>query len=411
MGYTYGMEVTTMPWRTTNVPNERVQFIAQYLEGKLSMAELCRTFEISRKTGYKFVRRYEAYGPPGLGDLRSVPHHQPHAVPQPIQESILALRASHPSLGPKKLRTNLHNDHPETSWPAASTIGEILKRAGLVTPRKRHRHAQPSLPSSLTPPAAPQSVIAVDFKGQFPLRNGQPCFTLTVSDLFSRMILRCQALARPGFPQVYPVLVALFREHGLPDVIRTDNGPPFASCALGGLSRLSIWWIKLGIRPERIQPGHPEQNGRHERMHRTLKQEAISPPAANLSAQQRAFDRFVEYYNYHRPHEALGQVTPASLYSPSPRPYPLRLPPVEYPDGMRVRRVRHDGYIRWRSRMLFVSETLAGEPVGLDVLDDRLRVLYFSSLPLAVLDDHANSWLPAKRATRIIHNLRQEDTD
>lgn len=405
------MEVTTMPWRITNVLDERVQFIAQYLEGRLSLAELCRSFKISRKTGYKFIRRYQAYGPPGLCDLPSVPHHQPHAVPQATQESILALRAAHPSLGPKKLRADLCKDHPDLPWPAASTIGAILKRAGLVTPRKRRRHAQPSAPSSLTVPEAPQSVIAADFKGQFSLRNGRPCFTLTVSDLFSRMILCCQALARPGFDQVYPVFVALFRQHGLPDVIRTDNGPPFASCALGGLSRLAVWWIKLGIRPQRIQPGHPEQNGRHERMHRTLSQEAISPPAANLSAQQRAFDRFVDFYNYHRPHEALGQKTPASLYSPSPRPYPLRLPPLEYPDGMRVRRVRHDGYIRWRSRMLFVSETLIGEPVGLDPLDDRLWIVYFGPLALAVLDDHTNTWLPVKRAAHIIDKLRQEDAD
>jgi len=400
-----------MPWRITNVLDERLRFIAQYLDGMLSMAELCRSFKISRKTGYKFVRRYAAYGPPGLCDLPSVPHHQPHAVPQEVQESIIALRAAHPSLGPKKLRTNFIDQHPDLPWPAASTIGEILKRAGLVTPRKRHRHAQPSAPSSLTVPEAPQSVIAADFKGQFPLRNGQPCFTLTVSDLFSRMLLRCQALARPGFDQVYPVFVALFRQHGLPDVIRTDNGPPFASCALGGLSRLAIWWIKLGIRPERIQPGHPEQNGRHERMHRTLKQEAISPPAPNLPAQQRAFDRFVDYYNYHRPHEALGQKTPASLYTPSSRPYPLRLPLVGYPAAMKVRRVRHDGYIRWRGRMLFVSETLAGEPVGLDTLDDRLWILYFGPLALAVLDAHTNTWLPAKRAAHIIEKLCQEDAD
>jgi transposase InsO family protein len=411
MGYTLGMEVKAMPWRITDVLDERVRFIALYLQHKLSMADLCKSFEISRKTGYKFVRRYEAFGPQGLHDLRSVPHHQPHAVSEAVQELIVALRASWPSLGPKKLRAALSERHPDTVWPAASTIGEILKRAGLLTPRKHHRHAQPSLPSSLAVPSAPQRVIAADFKGQFPLANGQPCFTLTVSDLFSRMLLRCQALARPGFNQVYPVFVALFREHGLPEVIRTDNGAPFASCALGGLSRLAVWWIKLGIRPERIQPGHPEQNGSHERMHRTLKEEAATPPAANLAAQQRAFDRFLERYNYLRPHEALGQKTPAAFYTPSPRPYPLRLPRLEYPAAMKVRRVRHDGCIRWHGRMLFVSETLSGEPVGLDALDDRLCALHFGPLPLAVLDDQTNSWLPAKRAAQIIQNLRQEDAD
>jgi putative transposase len=400
-----------MPWRETNVHDLRLAFLTLYLEHKLSMAELCRTFGISRKTGYKFVRRYHTSGPEGLRDLPSVPHHQPHAVPEAIQERIIALRATWPVLGPKKLRATLIEEDPDLPWPAASTIGEILKRAGLVTPRKRRRRVPPSLPASLMPPQRPQSIIAADFKGQFPLGNGRPCFPLTVSDLFSRMILRCQALPRPSFEAVKPLFVALFRQHGLPQAIRTDNGAPFASGALGGLSRLSVWWVKLGIRPQRIQPGHPEQNGRHERMHRTLKQEAISPPAANLAAQQRAFDRFVEHYNYHRPHEALGQKTPASLYTPSPREYPLRLPPVEYPAGMKVRRVRHDGCIRWRGQMLFVSETLAGEPVALDPLDQRLWLLYFAFLPLAVLDAHANTWLPAKRADRIIQNIHQEDAD
>jgi len=411
MGYTVGMEANTMPWRITNVLDERVRFIALYLQHKLSMSDLCKGFKISRKTGYKFVRRYLAFGPQGLCDLPSVPHHQPHAVSEALSELIVALRACWPTLGPKKLRATLGEDFPGIDWPAASTIGEILKRAGLVTPRKRPRHAQPSSPSTLTPPDAPHSVLAADFKGQFPLRNGQPCFPLTVSDLYSRMILRCQALTRPSFEAVYPLFVAVFREHGLPNVIRTDNGPPFASCALGRLSHLSLWWIKLGIRPERISPGCPQQNGSHERMHRTLKQEAASPPAANLAAQQRAFDRFVERYNYLRPHEALGQKTPASLYTPSPRPYPLRLPPIEYPAAMKVRRVRHDGCIRWHGCMLFVSETLAGEPVGLDPLDDRLWALYFGPLALAVLDDHTHSWLPARRAAYIIQNLRQEDTD
>jgi putative transposase len=411
MGYTLGMEVNTMPWRITNVSNERVRFIALYQEHKLSMADLCRAFGISRKTGYKFVRRYDASGPKGLHDLRSTPHHQPHAVSQAVSDLIVALRASWPSLGPKKLRACLIEQAPHVAWPAASTIGEILKHAGMVTHRKRRRQAQPSSPSTLTLPDAPHSVLATDFKGHFPLGNGQTCFPLTVSDLFSRMILRCQALNRPCFEAVYPLFVAIFREHGLPQVIRTDNGPPFASCALGGLSRLSVWWIKLGIRPERIYPGRPDQNGCHERMHRTLKQEAANPPAANFAAQQHAFDHFVERFNYLRPHEALGQKTPATFYAPSPRPYPLRLPPVEYPATMKVRRVRHDGCIRWHGRMLFVSETLIGEPVGLDALDDRLWVLHFGPLALAVLDDHTNTWLPAKRSAHMIETLRQEDPD
>jgi len=405
------MEVNTMPWRRTNVLDERVRFIALYLEQQLSMSDLCRSFGISRKTGYKFLRRYQALGPQGLAILRPVPHHQPHAVDESVRQCIIALRTAHPTWGPKKLRAVLDRDHPHDVWPATSTIGAILKDCGLVASVRRRRRAQPSAPSSLALADAPNTVLAADFKGQFTLGDGKTCFPLTISDTYSRMLLRCQALARPSLDAAKPLFVAVFRECGIPSVIRTDNGAPFASCGLGGLSRLSVWWIKLGIRPERIKPGHPEQNGRHERMHRTLKRETASPPAANMAAQQRAFDRFIEEFNYLRPHEALGQNTPASLYTPSPRPYPLRPPGVEYPSAMKVRRVRHDGCVRWQGQMLFVSETLAGEPVGFDPVDDRHWALHFGPLALAVLDGHTNLWLPPKKTSRFIENLRQEDAN
>jgi len=400
-----------MPWKETHVHDLRIAFIAGYLEHDLSMAELCRSFGISRKTGYKFVQRYQTFGPQGLHDLKPIPHHQPLAVVEATLKLIIALRTDHPFWGPKKVRSEIEKHHPRMHCPAASTIGAILDRAGLVVSRKRRRRVQASLLPVLSPPEAPLATMTADFKGQFVLRDGQTCYPLTVCDAYSRMILRCQALASPSFAAVYPLFVAIFREYGLPQVIRTDNGAPFATHARGGLSQLSVWWIKLGILPQRIEPGHPQQNGRHERMHRVLKQEAISPPAANVAAQQRAFDHFVEEYNYVRPHQALGQNTPVSYFAPSPRRYPLRLPKIEYPSGMEVRSVRTDGCIRWNGEMLFVSETLVGEPVAFDPIADHLSVLYFGPVALAVLDTRTDNWLPPKQAARILNRLSQEDDD
>ena len=397
-----------MSWRRIDVLDERVAFMAQYLSHQLSMADLCRAFQVSRKTGYKFVRRYQALGPVGLHDLSRAPHHQPYAVDESRQELIIALRAAHPTWGPKKLQPELVRLYPDIPWPTVSTVGAILERHGLVRSSNRRRRPAHPTPSPLTAADGPNLVWPADFKGEFRLRNGRLCYPFTISDAYSRMLMRCQALYRTTFQAVYPLCVATFHEYGLPQVIRTDNGPPFVGRGFTGLSCLSVWWIKLGIRPEPIQPGRPHQNGRHERMHRTLKQEATIPPQHTLAAQQRTFDRFRDEYNHIRPHEALGQKPPATLYTPSPRPYPLRLPAIEYPAGMTVRRVRHDGCIRWRGEMLFISETLVGEPVALDPLDDRYWALYFGPVPLAIFDPHKTAWLPPKPAAPILKQLRQE---
>jgi hypothetical protein len=233
---------------------------------------------------------------------------------------------------------------------------------------------------------------------------------LTITDDYSRALLRCQALHHIDTDALKPIWVAAFREYGLPTVIRTDNGPPFASNGLGGISPLAVWWIKLGIRPERIQPGRPEQNGRHERMHRTLKQEATKPPQADICSQQHLFDRFRQDYNNIRPHEALGQHTPSTVYQTSPRPYPLRTPQVQYHTDTTVRHVRTTGCIRWQGKLLFLSETLAGQIVGLEQLDDRYWALYFGPIPLAILDNHLGSWVPPKTAFHKLQLLQEENT-
>jgi transposase InsO family protein len=270
-------------------------------------------------------------------------------------------------------------------WPALSTIGELLKREGLVVGRRK-RQRTPPYSEPLAHADGPNRVWCADFKGWFRTRDGERIDPLTISDAHSRYLLRCQAVETTNTERVQAIFEAAFREYGLPEAIRTDNGAPFASRALAGLSRLAVWWIKLGIKPERIEAGHPEQNGRHERMHRTLKQETAQPPAANRREQQRVMDRFREEYNQVRPHEALGMRTPGSVYQPSWREYPTRIPEPEYPETMLVRSVRYQGQIRWKKQEVFLSEVLWGERVGLLPVDDRWFKVYFAEVPLALFD-------------------------
>ena len=364
---------------------ERIKFISHYLEGELSMSALCREFGISRKTGYKLVGRFIENQLEGLKDRSRAPHHHPNAVSGSIEDSIVAARRCHQTWGPKKLRAWLARTEPSKSWPAASTIGEILHRHGLSVPRRRSRktvvYSEPFVGCDY-----PNAVWSADFKGWFMTGDGTRCDPLTISDNYSRYLLRCQTMASPDYAHVQPVFEAAFREYGLPVAIRTDNGAPFATTTVAGLSRLSVWWLKLGIVPERIVPGHPEQNGRHERMHRTLKRETATPPKSTWRAQQRAFDRFRREYNQERPHEAIDQLTPDNLYQPSPREYPLILPEMTYPDDMLVRSVKSQGDISWKSRHVYLSETLAGEQVGLRPVTDRLYDIYFGTIWLAQLD-------------------------
>lgn len=333
------------------------------------MATLCREFGISRKTGYKLLARYEESGPEGLFDRASVPATIPHRTSPETARIILKARRAHPTWGPRKLRAWLLQREPGLRLPAPSTIGDLLKREGLVEPRKRRR-VVPNHGAGLRRADAPNDVWCADFKGEFSLRNGRMCYPLTITDRFSRMILACEALESTSSDPAQLVFERTFRKYGLPKAIRTDNGTPFASRSVLGLSRLSVKWLRCGIWPERIQPAHPEQNGQHERMHRDLKREATRPAAQSVLAQQERFDAFKEEYNVERPHEALSQATPASVYRSSDILFSDPIADLEYPLDDLVRRVR-DGEIRLPcGARVFISTVLDGETLGLRELDD-----------------------------------------
>jgi transposase InsO family protein len=362
---------------------ERARFVFAYEQDEQSMTELCREHGISRECGYRWVRRYRRSGLAGLVELDRDAVSHPNQTAGELEAAVLELRQAHMRWGPRKLKRILERDQPGRGWPAASTMGEILKRAGLVVPRKKRRKTEPYT-EPLAHAVEANRVWCADFKGWFRAGDGTRIDPLTITDAWSRYLLRAQAVEKTDTERVRAIFEAAFRQYGLPEAIRTDNGAPFASSAVGGLSRLAVWWIKLGITPERIQAGHPEQNGRHERMHRTLKLEVKA--ADNWRAQQRELDRFRRDYNEVRPHEALDMQTPASVYEASPRPYPARVPEVEYPDTMRVRSVKSHGHFRWNKHDVFLSEVLWGEPVGLLEVDDGAYTVYFAHLPLARFD-------------------------
>ena len=366
--------------------DQRTQFIADCQRGLHPLTELAARYGISRKTAYKWIDRYEADGPGGLSDRSRRPDSCPHATDPAMVEAVLEARRHHPRWGAKKLLRLLTRRDPQRDWPARSTICDLLKRHELIAPtRRRHRISHPGRP--LTPMTAPNEVWTADFKGQFKTRDGAYCYPLTLVDGFSRYLLACQGRRSTAIATARPVFRRAFEEFGLPRIIRTDNGVPFATTALGRLSLLSVWWIRLGIVPELIEPAHPEQNGRHERMHRTLKAEATRPPAANLQAQQTRFNRFRAEYNDERPHEALDQETPASISRPSPRSLPRTLPPLEYPAHFEVRRVSENSGIRWKRDWVCVTHTLAAEYVGLEEVDDGLWDVYFGPVKLGRLDE------------------------
>lgn len=377
-----------MAWKASCVMDERVKFIADCLSGESSMAEACRRHGVSRETGYKWLARYRESGPDGLQDRSRAPCTHPNAVGAEMEKAVLALKRKHMLWGPRKIRDALVREEPQLAWPAASTIGGILERNGLVVKRRRRRHATPSS-APLAHCGAPNDVWCVDFKGWFRTGDWARCDPLTITDGATRYLVRCVGMGGgTDFAKVRPLFEAAFREYGLPRAIRSDNGPPFATTGLAGLSRLSVWWIRLGIRPERIRPGRPQENGRHERMHRTLKEATARPPAATLRAQQRAFDAFRAEYNHVRPHEALGGRSPADFYVHSCTPFPSKLiNPVEYYDDMEVRKVKRGGEIKWGGAAVHLTEALAGEHVGLEPAGDGLWTVRFVGLPLGLLDE------------------------
>jgi len=374
-----------VPWKEIRVVDERIRFIAAVQEDpKGNFAQLCRRFGIHRSKGYKWLQRYNELGPSGLEDRKPVAWECPHRTADEVVDRIVGMRKEHPHDGPKKLRARLLQQDPRLQLPAASTIGEILDRYGLIRPR-RARLRVPPHPSPLEPCQQPNDLWCVDFKGHFALGDGSRCHPLTITDGASRYLIKCEALTEPKEGPVRRHFELAFREFGLPTRIRSDNGPPFASKALGGLSRLSVWWVQLGIVPERIEPGQPQQNGRHERMHRTLGEHTAQPAAATMADQQRAFDRFRHDYNQERPHEALGQTPPAAHYEPSLRVLPDRPRAPEYGGDFVVRQVNSNGRLSWKGTMLRVTKLLAEQPVGLKPIDDDEWELYFGPLLIGVV--------------------------
>ena len=380
-----------MPWQETCPMDERLRFVREHRRQAVSMSELCRAYGISRRTGYKWLARFEELGEPGLSDRSRAPERHPNATAADLEDVIVEFRRSHMRWGPRKLRAWLRERIPNRVWPSASTFGEILQRHGLVLPVSVRRRSPP-FSQPLAHAEAPNEVWCADFKGWFRTRDGARCDPLTMTDAYSRYLLCARGVERTDGDHVKPVMERAFSEFGLPVAIRTDNGSPFASVGLGGLSRLSVWLVRLGIRHERIAPGKPQENGRHERMHRTMKAETASPPAADLRHQQRVFDRFRHDFNDERPHEALGMRTPASLYNPSPRALPRSLPEVDYPKTYELRHVRSNGEIKLGGERLFVSEALIGEVVGLDRLDERYWRLHFGPVPLGCVDAVNGRW-------------------
>ncbi len=384
-----------MPWKSSSPMEQRLEFIEAWLKKDLTVSRLCSEFGISRKTGYKIIGRFKAEGMNGLADLSRRPHSHPSTTSDEIAELICMMRARHPTEGAETLLERIRRKHPDLALPVASTAHEILRRSGLISRRRRRRQATYTPSDQLAVPEAANHVLSVDFKGDFCLGNGERCFPLTITDNYSRYLLRCVGMAnkQKGYEEVKAVMEAAFIEYGLPAVIRSDNGPPFASTGLYGWSRLCVWWMRLGIQPERIEPGKPQQNGRHERMHRTLKATACKPAAYNMRAQQDRFDSFQKDYNHARPHHALQMRTPGELYVPSPRQMPLRIAPIDYPSHMLVRKVKDSGRIKLDGREIRIADALLGEYLGLKLEDDdRTVTLYLGEIKIGTIDLFESKW-------------------
>jgi putative transposase len=375
-----------MPWTQTDRVNERLRFVAKAQEGLYGMAELCERFGVSRQTGYTTLARYGEQGIDGLKDRSHAPRDCPHRITGEVREMLLDARRMHPRWGPRTLLVWLQKRQPGLVLPAASTVGDLYRRELLVEPRRQRRNwSHPG--RTLVGVRGPNDLWTMDFKGEFRTGDGKLCYPLTIADAYTRFLLAVDALSSTAHAGARAVVERVFREYGLPWVIRTDNGVPFASQAIAGLSRLNVWWTQLGILHDRIEPGHPEQNGSHERMHKTLKRETVWPPAAAMPQQQERFDVFRGEFDFERPHQALAMETPGSLYERSPRELPEHLPEPEYPGHCVVRQVRANGILHFRNRDLFLSEVLIGHRVALEEIGDGVWSIYFYHLLLARLDE------------------------
>lgn len=378
-----------MPWNETEPMNEKIKFISACISNKEeSFQELCKRFQISCKTGYKYLNRYKEEGIEGLKERSRTPHTLANQTPKYIEESILEVKAQYPNWGSKKILHWLMQERGDCSWPARSTIDDLLKRNNLVKPAKRKRRVVP-YKDPLALCTKPNDVWSIDYKGQFKLGNQKLCYPLTVTDNFSRYLFAVDGAHCISGERTKGVLTHLFREFGLPLAIRSDNGSPFAGNGLGGLSTLSVWLIKLGIIPERIRKGHPEENGRHERMHFTLKQETALPPRCDLEQQQLAFNHFQKIFNEQRPHEGIGFQRPLQLYNASQRAFPNKPNKIEYDSSiiLKTRRIRTNGTMKWAGKELFISQTLIGETIGLKPYSQDEWLIHFSFLPIGLFNE------------------------
>jgi transposase InsO family protein len=376
-----------MPWKECNAMDERLRFVAKLLDGE-KMAVMCREFGISRKTGYKIFNRYKDFGIRGLEDRARSPYRHPNKTPFQIEKAILRIKKGHRSWGAPKIRDKLIKEYPVIRPPAASTIHAILDRHGLVKRRKRRRYKAQG--TDLSHAQAPNELWCADYKGQFMLGNHKYCYPLTITDYRSRYLFACEGLESVKEKGSFSVFERVFRDFGLPAAIRTDNGVPFSSVhALFGLSRLSVWWLRLGISIERIKPGHPEQNGRHERMHLTLKNEATKPASFNFLQQQGRFDEFIEVYNNDRPHQGLGGMYPGEVYTPSAREY-FHPEVPEYPFHDRIVKVTQCGRICIGSRKINLSSVFAGQYIGIREVADQIWLVSFMNYDLGFFDQNEN---------------------
>jgi putative transposase len=374
-----------MPFEETCVMDEKVRFCVAYERGDVTMAELCRQYGVSRKTGYQVWQRFQADGAAGLMARSHAPLSCPHGLNEAVVSAVLAVRRRYPSWGPKKIKARLAMQEPGQVWPAASTIGDVLSRHGLVVPRRCRRHVAPAT-QPFAACAGANDLWSMDFKGWFRTSDGQRIDPFTLQDQASRFLLRLVPVAQTNTAHVQAVLETAFREYGLPKAIRSDNGPPFGSTGLGGLSQLSVWLIRCGVMPDHIDPASPQQNGRLERMHKDLKAETAAPPASSLRAQSQKFKAFRHTYNHERPHEALGQCLPGAVYQASPRRWNGRPHSPDYADDSTVRRVRSNGEIKWHGHLVYLNSALAGEPVALDAIADNGWRVSYGPVTLATID-------------------------
>jgi putative transposase len=385
-----------MPWQERCAVDERTRFVGEYLSGLWTMTELCERFAVSRKTGYKWLQRYDTGGRSALVDQSRRPHGHPDAIPDRVVQRLLEVRHRFPRWSIGKVVTWVARRSPRTAWPCRTTAYELMTRAGVPRAPKRPGPSAGRPPAQireLTEPLAANAVWTTDFKGKFRLGDGTYCHPLTLRDGFSRFVLRCDGVPAESYPCTRPLFERAFATFGLPDCIRSDNGTPFASNGLAGLSRLSVYWMQLGIRVERIAPGCPEQNGSHEQFHRVLKRDTTRPPARTAAGQQRRFDAFRREYNEQRPHDALGGASPVTLYTGSPRRLPRTLPPSDYPLHWEVRGADSSGVITFRGRPVNVTRALADHDIGLEEIDDALWRVWFLATPLGHFDERRWRWV------------------